>query len=82
MRATIVKTNNRDMFFFERNDGETGVLEYIDGAFIEEGVVLVGDFSSDGTRNVSREDNGKKVTICIEDFCDWRTARRILFGEE
>ena len=80
MRATIIKTNyGRDMYIFERSDGEYGYFELMDGQDLEIDDTLIGNFTDLGGETVKNMRTGEMVEIYIEDYCSFDRACKRVF---
>lgn len=80
MQATIVKTNyGRDMYIFERSDGQHGYFELMGGQDLEVEDTLIGNFSDLGGETVRNVRTGEMVEIFIEDYCSYNHACERVF---
>ncbi len=80
MRATIIKTNyGRDMYIFERSDGQHGYFELMGGHDLEVDDTLIGNFSNLGGVTVRNVRTGEMVEIFIEDYCSYNLACERVF---
>lgn len=76
MKARIIDMNyGRDLYIFEREDGETGYFELLGGPDLEGEDWLKGNFEDLGRKTATAVDSGQKYNISIEDFCSLDIAR-------
>ena len=76
MKAKIIDMNyGRDLYIFEREDGETGYFELLGGPDLEGEDLLKGNFEAIGRKVVYAVQGGKKYDIAIEDFCSLDIAK-------
>lgn len=79
MKAKVIKANyQRELYIFEREDGEYGYFEVLDSIDLEPDDILSGDFSDIGDRLVKNLQTGAKIRICIEDFCSLELAMEMI----
>jgi len=80
MRAVIVKANySRDLYVFQRSDGEYGYFELLGGADLELEDILIGNFTELGGETVKNQSTGERVEISIEDYCSFELAYKQVF---
>ncbi|MBP3684695.1 MAG: hypothetical protein J6J12_07010 [Oscillospiraceae bacterium] len=80
MQATIIKTNyGRDMYIFERSDGEYGYFELLRGQDLEIDDVLEGNFTNCGNVTVRNTCTSETIEIAIEDICSFDLACERVF---
>ena len=70
MKARVKDMNyGRDLYVFEREDGETGYFELLGGPDLESEDWLKGNFEDLGRKTVTAVETNQKYDISIEDIC-------------
>ena len=79
MKASIIDVNySRELYIFEREDGEYGYFELLGSPDLEVDDILIGNFQNLGGETVIRLGSNEYIDIYIEDFCSYALARDMI----